>query len=66
LLVKVIILASAVVLLGFAGGSVPADVAQQQYSGAVAGMAFNMPDPATLALLGLGGLVLLPRRVRSR
>jgi hypothetical protein len=64
LLVKVIILVSAVVLLGFATGSAPADLAEDQY--AAAGLAFNMPEPATLALLGLGGLVLLPRRVRGR
>jgi hypothetical protein len=66
---KVITLVSAIVLLGVVISSAPADVAddQDQYAGrATAGVAFEMPEPATVALLGLGGLVLVPRRVRGR
>jgi hypothetical protein len=69
---RLILLVSAVLLLGVAISSTPADLADSQTEGNVkagvdvAGAVIDFPEPATVALLGLGGLVLLPRRVRGR
>jgi hypothetical protein len=59
-----VLLVAACFLLG-AAGIAAAELAARHPVPAAAGL-FQMPEPMTLVLLGLAGVVLLPRRVRGR